>query len=73
MTAAPTTPRVARALIEAHPVAAITLFAQDNSGSPGQTRNVGIAAARAASYIVCLDADDMLDARATWQRVRRRA
>jgi glycosyltransferase involved in cell wall biosynthesis len=51
---------VARSLIDAHPEVSIRLISQPNSGSPGHSRNVGIAAAR-AEYIVCLDADDMLD------------
>ncbi|HYZ81561.1 MAG TPA: glycosyltransferase family A protein, partial [Solirubrobacteraceae bacterium] len=50
---------VAQALIDAHPEASIRLIAQPHSGSPGHSRNLGIAAAR-APYIVCLDADDML-------------
>jgi glycosyltransferase involved in cell wall biosynthesis len=50
---------VAQGLIDAHPEAPIRLISQPNSGSPGHSRNVGIAAA-GAPYIVCLDADDML-------------
>lgn len=52
---------VARALIAAHPQADIRLISQPHVGAPGHTRNVGIADAR-GEFIVCLDADDALDA-----------
>lgn len=51
---------VARRAIADHPGARIRLISQPNGGSPGHTRNVGIAEAR-GDYIVCLDADDTLD------------
>ena len=51
---------VAQALIDAHPGAALRLVRRANGGSPGATRNAGIAEAR-APYVLCLDADDKLD------------
>ncbi len=51
---------VARALIAAHPGESIELIAQPNCGVPGAVRNAGIARAR-GEYVVCLDADDMLE------------
>jgi glycosyltransferase involved in cell wall biosynthesis len=50
---------VARALIAEHPEASIRLISQENSGSPGATRNAGIAAA-GADFVCCLDPDDKL-------------
>ena len=50
---------VAERLIAEHPDAAIRLITKANEGSPGATRNAGIAVAQ-ARYVLCLDADDAL-------------
>ncbi len=51
---------VAEALVAAHPDLALRLLRRPHSGSPGLTRNAGIAATT-GEYVVCLDADDRLD------------
>jgi len=52
---------VAQRLVAAHAESSIRLISTPHSGSAGASRNVGVEAT-AAEYVLCLDADDRLDA-----------